>query len=54
MVNLTVTVTREERKALKRIALERDTTVSMLMREWLSVYLVDADIELDKKARKEE
>ena len=35
MVNMTVTVTRAERKALKQMALDRDTTVSALFREWL-------------------
>ena len=35
MVNLTLTVTPEERKALKQLALDRDTTVSALLRQWL-------------------
>lgn len=35
MVNLTVTMTREERKALKQIALDKDITVSALIRLWL-------------------
>ena len=35
MVNLTITMTREERKALKQIALDKDMTVSALLREWL-------------------
>lgn len=35
LVNLTVTVSKEERRALKQIALDRDTTVSALIREWL-------------------
>ena len=38
MVNLTITMTREERKALKQIALDKDTTVSALLREWLKQY----------------
>lgn len=38
MVNLTITMTREERKALKQIALDRDITVSALLREWLREY----------------
>ena len=38
MVNLTVTMTREERKALKQIALDKDITVSALLREWLKKY----------------
>ena len=35
MVNLTITMTREERKALKQIALDNDITVSALLRQWL-------------------
>ena len=38
MVNLTITMTREERKALKQIALDKDMTVSALLRVWLKVY----------------
>ena len=38
MVNQTITMTREERKALKQIALDKDMTVSALLREWLKVY----------------
>ena len=38
MVNLTITMTREERKALKQIALDKDMTVSALLREWLILY----------------
>ena len=38
MVNLTITMTREERKALKQIALDKDMTVSARLREWLKVY----------------
>lgn len=38
MVNLTITMTREERKALKQIALDKDLTVSALLREWLKEY----------------
>ena len=34
-VNITISVTREERKALKQIALDNDTTVSALIRNWL-------------------
>ena len=36
MVNLTVTMTKEERKALKQLALDKDTTVSALIRQWLA------------------
>ena len=35
MVNLTITMTKEERKALKQIALDKDLSVSALLREWL-------------------
>ncbi len=35
MVNLTITMTKEERKALKQIALDKDVTVSALIRLWL-------------------
>jgi hypothetical protein len=38
MVNLTITMTKEERKALKQIALDSDTTVSALIREWLEYH----------------
>ena len=38
MVNLTITMTREERKELKKIDLDKDMTVSALLREWLKVY----------------
>jgi len=35
MVNLTITMTKEERKALKQIALDNDITISALIRLWL-------------------
>lgn len=35
MVNLTITMTREERKALKQIALDKEITASALIRLWL-------------------
>ena len=38
MVNLTITMTWEERKTLKQIALDKDMTVSALLREWLQEY----------------
>jgi len=34
-VNITISVTKEERKALKQIALDNDTTVAALIRQWL-------------------
>jgi hypothetical protein len=39
MVNLTLTVTREERKALKQLALDKETTVSALLRQWLKEHI---------------
>lgn len=38
MINLTITMTKEERKELKQIALDNDTTVSALIRDWLKRY----------------
>ena len=35
MANLTITMSKEERKALKQIALDEDITVSALIRLWL-------------------
>ena len=40
MVNLTITMTKEERKALKQIAWDKDMTVSALRREWLKEYQI--------------
>ena len=45
MVNLTITMTKEERKALKQIALDKDMTVSALLREWLKEYQIQAGAE---------
>ena len=38
MINFTLTVSKEERKALKQIALDNDITVSALLRLWLKEY----------------
>ena len=38
MVNLTITMTREESMALKQLALDKDITVSALIRLWLQEY----------------
>ena len=38
MVNLTTTMITEEYKVLKQIALDKDMTVSALLREWLKEY----------------
>lgn len=35
LVNLTITMTKEERKILKQMALDKDMTVSALIRLWL-------------------
>lgn len=35
MVNLTITMTREESKVLKQLALDKDITVPALIRLWL-------------------
>ena len=45
MVNLTITMTKEERKALKQIALDKDMTVSALLREWLKEYKIQEGAE---------
>ena len=37
-VNITISVTPAERKALKQAALDHDTTVSALIRQWLEKY----------------
>ena len=39
MVNITVTMTREERKTLKQLALDKDTTASALIRGWLKEHI---------------
>lgn len=41
MINLTITMTKEERKALKQIALDNDVTVSALIRLWLQEHKED-------------
>lgn len=45
MVNLTITMTREERKALKQIALDKDMTVSALVRLWVQEH---REVEVDQ------
>lgn len=45
-INLTITVTKEERKALKQIALDNDISVSSLIRKWLSEH---QDYDSEKK-----
>ena len=38
LVNVTITMTKEERKALKQAALDNDLSVSALIRKWLEQY----------------
>lgn len=45
MVNLTITMTKEERKALKQIALDKDMTVSALVRLWVQEH---REVEVDQ------
>ncbi|SFQ34717.1 hypothetical protein SAMN02910358_01671 [Lachnospiraceae bacterium XBB1006] len=47
MVNLTLTVSREERKALKQLALDKDTTVSALLRMWLKEHMEEENTSRD-------
>lgn len=35
LVNITITMTREERKQLKQMALDKEISVSALIRKWL-------------------
>ena len=37
-VNITISVTPAERKALKQVALDNDVSVSALIRQWLEDY----------------
>lgn len=37
-VNITISVSKEERKAMKQIALDEDISVSALIRRWLTEY----------------
>ena len=38
MENITITMTKEEKKALKQAALDNDVSVSELVRRWLAKY----------------
>lgn len=51
MINLTITMAREERKKLKQIALDNDITVSALIREWLRNY---KQLESEKQNEKQQ
>lgn len=35
LVNMTITLSKEERKTLKQIALDHDISVSALIRQWI-------------------
>ena len=50
LVNITITMTKEERKALKLMALEEDISVSALLRKWLQEKLELEKITGDEKA----
>ncbi len=41
--NITITMTKEEKKALKQAALDNDVSVSSLIRLWLKKYLIEKD-----------
>ena len=43
MVNVTITVTQEERKALRQAAVDMDTSVSGVIRMWLETYQQNTD-----------
>ena len=43
MVNVTITVTQEEKKALRQAAVDLDTSVSGVIRLWLETYQRDKD-----------
>ena len=44
-VNVTISVTKEERKMLKQIALENDVSLSGLVRKWISEWYKRKKIE---------
>ena len=41
--NITITMTKEEKKALKQAALDNDVSVSELIRKWLAEYWTVAE-----------
>lgn len=43
LMNMTITMTREERRALKQIALDNDISVSALLRQWLKEHLEEQE-----------
>ena len=48
MVNVTITVTQEEKKALRQAAVDLDTSVSGVIRSWLETYLQNRDGDHDE------
>ena len=48
LVNLTITMSKEDRKAIKKLALDRDTNVSALIRKWLEEELKCDDMEVHR------
>ena len=51
MVNLTITISKEERKAIKQIALDTDMTVSALIRSWLQEHQKEVEKRMVKSIR---
>lgn len=43
MVNVTITVTQEEKKALRLAAVDMDTSISGVIRSWLETYQLSKD-----------
>lgn len=39
--NMTITLTKQEKKALKQAALDNDVSVSALIRQWLEKYQME-------------
>ena len=50
LVNITITMTKEERKAMKQIALDKDISVSALIREWIAQHS-DEDLSDSKEIK---
>lgn len=43
MVNVTITVTQKEKKALRLAAVDMDTSISGVIRSWLETYQLSKD-----------
>lgn len=52
LMNITITMTKEERRALKQAALDYDISVSALIRMWLKDYLEGQEEKTDKRIDK--